>query len=133
MRTSSTSRGSGRRTSSAERTGSQTFTMNRSLTPPPENASPRLEGGDAVPSSVEGPLRERWAEPLGAVAALPPLELSGADPERPRTYCLLLMALIPPHWTPLKRGREGRYPWCATPDPDPPYAEYLGHNIAALA
>jgi tRNA(Arg) A34 adenosine deaminase TadA len=42
------------------------------------------------------------------------------------------MALIAHHWTPLKHGRRGSYPWCAPSDSPALRAEYLGHNIAAL-
>ena len=88
----------------------------------------------APPPDVTGPLKERWSEPLGSVASLPPLELSPGQCERHRIYCLLLLALLAHHWTPLKRGRRGRYPWCADPDAEFSLeAEYLGHNIAALA
>lgn len=87
----------------------------------------------APPPDVEGPLKERWSEPLGAVATLPALSLPDGHAERHRIYCLLLMALLAHHWTPLKRGRRGRYPWCATPAAEVAFHdEYLGHNIAAL-
>jgi tRNA(Arg) A34 adenosine deaminase TadA len=87
----------------------------------------------APPPAVEGPLKERWSEPLGAVASVPPLRLPEGQAERHRTYCLLLMALLAHHWTPLKHGRKGRYPWCAESDGGPAVQpEYLGHNIAAL-
>jgi tRNA(Arg) A34 adenosine deaminase TadA len=87
----------------------------------------------APPPAVEGPLKARWAEPLGAVASAPSLDLTDGHAERHRTYCLLLMALLAHHWTPLKHGRRGRYPWCAASDGGPALLpEYLGHNIAAL-
>lgn len=43
------------------------------------------------------------------------------------------MALLANYWTPLKRGRRGRYPWCENREADSSLGpEYLGHNIAAL-
>jgi tRNA(Arg) A34 adenosine deaminase TadA len=87
------------------------------------------------PPDVDGPLRERWSEPLGAIASLAPLDLDEGQAERHRIYCLLLMAVLEHYWTPLKRGRRGRYPWCASaaPEAGPPLdPDYLGHNIAAL-
>jgi tRNA(Arg) A34 adenosine deaminase TadA len=87
------------------------------------------------PPDVEGPLKERWSEPLGAIASLAPLELAEGQAERHRIYCLLLLALLAHYWTPLKHGRRGRYPWCepTTPEGAPPLdPDYLGHNIAAL-
>jgi tRNA(Arg) A34 adenosine deaminase TadA len=87
----------------------------------------------APPPDVEGPLKERWSEPLGAVATLPPLELPEGHAERHRIYSLLLLALIAHHWTPLKRGRRGHYPWSGDSDGGTArHYEYLGHNIAAL-
>jgi tRNA(Arg) A34 adenosine deaminase TadA len=86
----------------------------------------------APPPDVEGPLKERWSEPLGAVASLPPLGLDAGQAERHRVYCLLLMALLDNHWTPLKRGRGGRYPWRVEAAGPPLEPDYLGHNIAAL-
>ena len=83
----------------------------------------------APPPDVEGPLKERWLEPLGAVASLEPLDLADGHAERHRVYCLLLMALVAHYWNPLKRGRRGHYPWCDGASHD---TDYLGHNIAAL-
>lgn len=89
----------------------------------------------APPPAVEGPLKERWDEPVGAIATLAPLELPDGQCERHRIYCLLLMALLDAYWNPLKRGRRGRYPWLQASGSDGrhPYDfDYLGHNIAAL-
>jgi tRNA(Arg) A34 adenosine deaminase TadA len=84
----------------------------------------------APPPDVEGPLKERWSEPLGAIASIEPLDLPDGHAERHRIYCLLLMALVAHYWNPLKRGRRGRYPWSG--EGEPFATDYLGHNIAAL-
>lgn len=84
------------------------------------------------PPDVVGPLKERWSEPLGAIATLAPLDLPEGQAERHRIYCLLLMALVAHYWSPLKRGRRGGYPWCEPPQGPYPGCDYLGHNIAAL-
>lgn len=81
-------------------------------------------------------LKHYWSGPVSDLASRPPVPLESGESERHRIYSLLLMAVVHHYWNGNKRGRNGTYPFNTPAGPSAGLyhdADYMGHNIAALA
>ncbi|CAA9363786.1 MAG: hypothetical protein AVDCRST_MAG68-4672 [uncultured Gemmatimonadetes bacterium] len=81
-------------------------------------------------------LQHYWNRTVKELTDRPPLSLEEGEAERHRIYAWLVMALVHHYWNGNKNGRRGEYPFNTPPGANAGAfhdADYLGHNIAAIA